>query len=137
MRFSQGKMTSPLSQREESLNELLTRYQQWYGAPAPFVRGATPVDTPSIESERESRIAFLAQFGAKMTGTRIHFVPDATIFETTTFDYDVLAHRMRELAFLNAGLTIIITDERSSDTATFCYAGGLIEFVKYLNDGLE
>jgi DNA gyrase subunit B len=137
MRFSQGKMTSPLSQREESLNELLARYQRWYGAPAPFVRGTSPVNAPSIESEQESRIAFLAQFGAKMTGTLIHFVPDATIFETTTFDYDVLAHRMKELAFLNAGLTIIITDERSSDTATYCYAGGLIEFVKYLNDGLE
>ncbi len=40
-----------------------------------------------------------------MTGTVIHFVPDATIFETTTFDYDMLAHRLRELAFLNAGLT--------------------------------
>ena len=62
-----------------------------------------------IESEHENRSAFLAQFGSKMTGTRIHFVPDATIFETTTFDYDVLAHRMRELAFLNAGLTITIT----------------------------
>ena len=72
-----------------------------------------------------------------MTGTRIHFVPDATIFETTTFDYDVLAHRLRELAFLNAGLTILITDERSGDTATYCYAGGLSEFVKYLNEGAE
>ena len=72
-----------------------------------------------------------------MTGTRVHFVPDATIFETTTFDYDVLAHRMRELAFLNAGLTITITDERSSDTATYCYAGGLVEFVRYLNEGVE
>ena len=72
-----------------------------------------------------------------MTGTRVHFVPDATIFETTTFDYDVLAHRMRELAFLNAGLTITIKDERSSDTATYCYPGGLVEFVRYLNDGVE
>ncbi|HUT37984.1 MAG TPA: DNA topoisomerase subunit B [Methanoregula sp.] len=151
MRFSQGKMTSPLSQREESLNEMLARYQQWYGAPAPFVRTVVPITTPStgqqdlssapvidpIESERESRRAFLAQFGQKLTGTRIHFVPDATIFETTTFDYDVLAHRLRELAFLNAGLTIIITDERSGDTATYCYAGGLVEFVNYLNDGVE
>jgi DNA gyrase subunit B len=72
-----------------------------------------------------------------MTGTRTHFVPDATIFETTTFDYDVLSHRMRELAFLNAGLTIVITDERTGDTATYCYAGGLVEFVKYLNEGAE
>ena len=151
MRFSKGIMTSPLSTREESLNEMLARYQQWYGAPAAFTRTSVPVNTHAtgqqdlsvapeidpIESERESRLAFLAQFGSKMTGTKVHFVPDATIFETTTFDYDVLAHRMRELAFLNAGLSIIITDERSGDTATYCYAGGLIEFVKYLNDGSE
>jgi DNA gyrase subunit B len=137
MRFSQGKMTSPLSQREESLNELLARYQQWYGAPAPFVRTAVPANTPSVDAERENRRAFIAQFGSKMTGTRIHFVPDATIFETTTFDYDVLAHRLRELAFLNAGLTIVIVDERSGDSATYCYAGGLTEFVKYLNEGSE
>ena len=126
MRFAQGKMTSPLSTREESLSELLARYQQWYGAPAQFTPTEVPVHTsasgqmdlsatPVIDpqaSEEENRRVFLAQFGAKMTGTRIHFVPDATIFETTTFDYDVLAHRLRELAFLNAGLTIIITDER-------------------------
>ena len=135
MRFSRGVMTSPLSTREESLSELLARYQKWYGAPAPFTRSAGTIDP--IGSERESRLAFIAQFGTKMTGTLIHFVPDATIFETTTFDYDVLAHRMRELAFLNAGLTITITDERSSDTATYCYAGGLVEFVRYLNDGVE
>ncbi|MDO8872153.1 MAG: DNA gyrase subunit B, partial [Methanoregula sp.] len=151
MRFSKGLMTSPLSTREESLNELLVRYQQWYGAPAAFTRTAVPVNTLAtgqqdllsaplidpIESERESRRAFLAQFGSKMTGTKIHFVPDATIFETTTFDYDVLAHRLKELAFLNAGLTIIITDERSGYTATYCYPGGLVEFIKYLNDGVD
>jgi DNA gyrase subunit B len=137
MRFAKGIMTSPLSTREESLNEMLARYQKWYGAPAPFVRAATPVNTSSVESEQENRREFLAQFGAKMTGTIVHFVPDATIFETTTFDYDVLAHRMRELSFLNAGLTIVISDERSGDTATYCYAGGLIEFVRYLNEGVE
>ncbi len=137
MRFAKGIMTSPLSTREESLNDMLARYQKWYGTPAPFVRAAIPVNTPAIESEHESRREFLVQFGAKMTGTLIHFVPDATIFETTTFDYDVLAHRMRELSFLNAGLTIVISDERSGDTATYCYAGGLIEFVRYLNEGVE
>jgi DNA gyrase subunit B len=151
MRFAQGKMTSPLSQKEESLAELVARYQRWYGASAQF----TPTDVPAqpaapgqmslaaayiidpARSEEENRQVFLSQFGSKMTGTRIHFVPDATIFETTTFDYDVLAHRLRELAFLNAGLTIIITDERTGDTATYCYAGGLTEFVKYLNEGAE
>ncbi len=136
MRFSQGKVTSPLSTREETLNEMLDRYREWYGEPAPFSITAVPVITP-VAGEQENRREFLGQFGKKMTGTRIHFVPDATIFETTTFDYDILAHRMRELAFLNAGLTIAITDERSGDTATYCYAGGLVEFVKYLNEGAE
>jgi DNA gyrase subunit B len=151
MRFAQGKMTSSLSTKEESLSELIARYQQWYGVPAPFTPtqvpartsasgqmdlSATPVIDPQA-SEQENRRTFLAQFGPKMTGTRIHFVPDATIFETTTFDYDILSHRMRELAFLNAGLTIAITDERTGDTATYCYAGGLVEFVKYLNEGAE
>ena len=89
-------------------------------------------------NEQEDRASLLAALGNKLTGTRIHFVPDATIFETTTFDYDTLSHRLRELAFLNAGLTIIITDERTVDSvtlaatvATYCYAGGLSEFVKY------
>jgi DNA gyrase subunit B len=89
------------------------------------------------EKEEEDRQLFLEQCGAKMTGTIIHFVPDATIFETTVFDYDILAHRLRELAFLNAGLTIKISDERSGDKAVYCYAGGLVEFVKYLNEGTE
>ncbi|WP_321504626.1 DNA topoisomerase subunit B [uncultured Methanoregula sp.] len=151
MRFAQGKMTTPLQQREESLCDLLARYQRWYEVLAPFTPtevpvpghitgqtdlSAAPVIDP-LETERENRRLFLEQYGSKMTGTRIHFVPDATIFETTTFDYDVLAHRLRELAFLNAGLTITITDDRTSDTATYCYAGGLIEFVKYLNEGAE
>jgi len=151
MRFSQGKMTAPLMQREETLAEMLVRYQNWYGEPAPFTHTTVPLPTTAagqqdlsiapvidpIETARENRRLFLVQFGEKMTGTRIHFVPDATIFETTTFDYDILAHRLRELAFLNAGLTIIITDERTGDSATYCYAGGLVEFVKYLNEGAE
>jgi DNA gyrase subunit B len=151
MRFSQGKPTLALTQREESLNELMARYERWYGVPAPFVKTLVPVNTHTTGqmdlstpqaidaegTERENRRSFLAQFGPKLIGTHIHFVPDATIFETTTFDYDVLAHRLRELAFLNAGLSISIADERSGDAATFCYAGGLVEFVKYLNEGAE
>jgi DNA gyrase subunit B len=147
MRFSQGKPTSPLISRKETLAEMIARYEQWFGTPAPFSRtsytkpltiaqdrSVTELGPVEIEEDRQS---FLVQFGAKMTGTIIHFVPDATIFETTTFDYDILAHRLRELAFLNAGLTIKISDERSSDTAVYCYAGGLVEFVKYLNEGVE
>ena len=151
MRFAQGKVTSALTTREESLAELIARYRQWYGASAQFTPPEVPTEAPVSgqmaltsayiidpgRSDEENRRVFLAQFGKKMTGTRTHFVPDATIFETTTFDYDVLSHRMRELAFLNAGLTIVITDERTGDTATYCYAGGLVEFVKYLNEGAE
>ena len=148
MRFSQGKPTSPLTSRKETLTEMMARHEQWFGTPAPFSRTSvtTPltgalgssVTTPGpAEIGEEDRQSFLVHFGAKMTGTIIHFVPDATIFETTTFDYDILAHRLRELAFLNAGLTIKISDERSSDTAVYCYAGGLVEFVKYLNEGAE
>ena len=136
MRFSQGKPTSPLTSRKETLTEMMARYEQWFGVPVPFSR-PSPTLSESAEIGEEDRQSFLVHFGAKMTGTIIHFVPDATIFETTTFDYDILAHRLRELAFLNAGLTIKISDERSSDTAVYCYAGGLVEFVKYLNEGVE
>ncbi len=62
-------------------------------------------------------------------------MPDDTIFETTEFDYDVLVHRLRELAFLNSGITIAIKDNRSGDGEIFLYAGGLKEFVAYLNTG--
>ena len=148
MRFSQGKPTSPLSSRKETLHEMIARYEQWFCIPVSFSK--TPLITPvagaqdssvtapnPAETEEADRQSFLEQFGAKITGTIIHFVPDATIFETTTFDYDILAHRLRELAFLNAGLTIKISDERSGDKAVYCYAGGLVEFVKYLNEGAE
>jgi DNA gyrase subunit B len=135
MRFSQGKPTLPLSSRKETLTEMIARYEEWFGSPAPFNQKSSPAGLP--ENEEEIRQLFLSQFGSKMTGTIIHFVPDATIFESTTFDYDILAHRMRELAFLNAGLTIKITDDRSGDKAVYCYAGGLTEFVKYLNEGSE
>jgi DNA gyrase subunit B len=138
MRFSQGKPTSPLSVHKETLVELLERYQLWYGEPAPSVRAISPATASDPASaENEQRSEFLAKFGLKMTGTRIHFVPDATIFETTIFDYDVLAHRLRELAFLNAGVRIKIFDDRTGDSADYCYAGGLVEFVKYLNEGAE
>jgi DNA gyrase subunit B len=148
MWFSQGKPTSPLTIRKETLPEMIARYEQWFSIPVPFKRtpqttlitGAqdSSVTAPNpAETEEEDRQRFLVQYGAKMTGTIIHFVPDATIFETTAFDYDILAHRLRELAFLNAGLTIKISDERSGDKAVYCYAGGLVEFVKYLNEGSE
>ncbi len=67
------------------------------------------------------------------TGTKVHFKPDKQIFEDTVFSLDVLKQRLRELAFLNKGLNITITDERSGETIPFHYEGGIISFVKYLN----
>ncbi|WP_419659776.1 GyrB: DNA gyrase, subunit B [Desulfosarcina variabilis str. Montpellier] len=66
-------------------------------------------------------------------GTRIHFIPDEEIFNVTEFSYDVLARRLRELAFLNKGITISIEDERFDKSETYFYEGGIVSFVEYLN----
>ncbi|VAX30688.1 DNA gyrase subunit B [hydrothermal vent metagenome] len=69
----------------------------------------------------------------KSTGTKVTFKPDPEIFETTEFSYDVLSQRLRELAFLNRGLRINITDERSGKKREFHYEGGIVSFVEHLN----
>ncbi len=81
---------------------------------------------------------------SKKRGTKIHFLPDRTIFTATEYNYDTLAQRLRELAFLNKGLEITLTDERTGDAKTgeakrseFRYAGGIAEFVKHLNRGKQ
>lgn len=77
------------------------------------------------------------------SGTKVWFKPDASIFKETTFNYDTLEARMRELAFLNAGITLHLTDEREKDdegnfkSATFHSEGGLKEFVQYLDQSRE
>src|SRR5678816_3670733 len=73
--------------------------------------------------------------GEKTTkhGTIVRFKPDAKIFEETTFSFDTLSNRLRELAFLNKGLKIVIEDERDGRSHTFLYKGGIIEFIKHLN----
>jgi DNA gyrase subunit B len=73
----------------------------------------------------------------KKRGTKIAFWPDETIFTVTYFDYDILLKRLRELAFLNKGITIVFQDERNLDRepARFNYEGGLSSFVSYLNEG--
>ncbi len=73
----------------------------------------------------------------KKTGTKVHFMPDPEIFEETEFKYEVIAKRLRELAFLNAGLTIELEDLRSERKDEFLYKGGIKEFVKYLNRSKE
>lgn len=66
-------------------------------------------------------------------GTKITFKPDYQIFDTLEFQYDTLAHRFREFAFLNKGLSITIVDERSNQKETFMYEGGILSFVEHLN----
>jgi len=109
--FARGGVIAPLSEREE---------------------------TPE---EREARS--IARYGRKvkdpvrLTGTRITFTPDEEIFETTDFDYDVLAHRLRELAYLNSMVRIRFRDERSGDEETFHFEGGIRQFVTDLGEGKE
>jgi DNA gyrase subunit B len=69
----------------------------------------------------------------KKRGTKITFKPDDQIFETTEFSFDTLAQRLRELAFLNGGVTITIDDERDGKSHRFLYEGGINSFVEYLN----
>ena len=73
----------------------------------------------------------------RKTGTKITFHPDPTIFENHKYSYDILAQRLRELAFLNKGLKITLTDERSDKSAEFRFTGGIAEFVKHLNKGKQ
>jgi len=80
----------------------------------------------------------------KKRGTKVHFLPDKSIFTATEFNFDTLAQRLRELAFLNKGLLITLTDERTTDpktgepkTAEFKYNGGIAEFIKHLNRGKQ
>ncbi|MGB5620051.1 MAG: DNA topoisomerase (ATP-hydrolyzing) subunit B [Desulfobacterales bacterium] len=66
-------------------------------------------------------------------GTKVHFIPDAEIFTTTDFSYEILVRRLRELAFLNKGVKITIEDEREEKKEEFFFKGGIKEFVEYLN----
>jgi len=81
---------------------------------------------------------------SKKRGTKIRFLPDRSIFTATEYNFDTLAQRLRELAFLNKGLVITLTDERTTDAKTgeaksveFKYSGGISEFIKHLNRGKQ
>jgi len=89
-------------------------YQQKYD------HGATKTPVKTIGKSQE-------------TGTTITFLPDPEIFETVDIRYETISTRLKELAFLNAGLEIQISDERTGKTETFKYAGGIVEFVKHIN----
>lgn len=85
-----------------------------------FERGVPVTDLVKLESTDKR-------------GTTVHFKPDPDIFEVTTFEYDILANRIRELAFLNKGLKIEIEDERTDTNTAFFYKEGLKDFIGYLN----
>jgi len=84
--------------------------------------------------ERGKTVSKLTVIGkSTSTGTKITFKPDKTIFTKTEYAYDILSGRLRELAFLNKGLKIKLTDERLEKEAIFEFSGGIISFVEYLN----
>lgn len=91
-----------------------------------FSRGK-PLDTLTVIGKTEE------------TGTRVEFMPDDTIFETVKFEYEIMKARLRELAYLNKGLRISITDQREGQgqTETLHYEGGIVDFVRQLNAAKE
>ncbi|MEX0932944.1 MAG: DNA topoisomerase (ATP-hydrolyzing) subunit B [Candidatus Pacearchaeota archaeon] len=85
----------------------------------------------------KSKLKAIKDVDKKDTGTKIIFWPDNEIFSTVKFDYSVLETRFREIAFLNPGLKIILEDEIKGKKKEFHYEGGLIEFVKWINESRE
>ena len=80
----------------------------------------------------------LAEVGnSSTTGTKVTFMPDDTIFETVTFEYERIKKRLRELAFLNKGIEIVIADRRNDKEENLCYEGGIVEFVNEMNEGKQ
>ncbi|BBL68420.1 DNA topoisomerase (ATP-hydrolyzing) subunit B [Methanoculleus chikugoensis] len=115
MQFRQGLVAKPITSRPEAEHEMAVRHEERYGSRPTGQR---------LDYER-------------LQGTRITFQPDRSIFETVEFDYDVLDHRLRELAYLNSGLTISLRDERTGDSVTYCFHDGIREFVAHIGEGKE
>lgn len=92
-----------------------------------------------ISFERGNKTSDLKEIGTTdRTGTTVRFKPDAQIFETTIFEFDVLKNRLQELAFLNKGLRITLSDKRGEGRSeSFYYEGGLVQFIEYLNEAKE
>ena len=92
-----------------------------------------------IEFEKGKTTRKLYEKGiAETTGTTVHFKPDSTIFTETEYSYETLRLRIRELAFLNKGITVILTDERPEGRSeTFHFAGGIIEFVNFVDQNKD
>ena len=92
-----------------------------------------------ISFARGNKTSDLKEIGTTdRTGTTVRFKPDAQIFETTIFEFDVLKTRLQELAFLNKGLRITLSDKRGEGRIeSFHYEGGLVQFIEYLNEAKE
>ena len=92
-----------------------------------------------ISFERGNKTSDLKEIGTTdRTGTTVRFKPDPQIFETTIFEFDVLKTRLQELAFLNKGLRITLSDKRGDGRSeSFHYEGGLVQFIEYLNEAKE
>ena len=85
----------------------------------------------------KTKLKIIGKTDKKDTGTKITFWPDEEIFSVIKFDYSFLETRLREIAFLNAGLKIILNDEIKNKKQEFLYSGGLIEFIKWINKSKE
>ena len=91
-----------------------------------------------IEFSRGKTVVPLYEKGTtEETGTTVHFKPDPTIFTELIYSYETLRLRIRELAFLNKGIRINLNDERTGKQESFHYEGGIIEFVKYVNENKD
>ncbi len=100
--------------------------------------------TWTMDYAKGEPISPLRKLGAtKRRGTQVHFLPDKSIFTVTEYNFDTLANRLRQLAFLNKGIEITLTDERQTDSKgepksqTYKYTGGIAEFIKLLNKGKQ
>ncbi len=98
------------------------------------IRSGGKVYSQSYEKgERKSALEVIGK--TKRTGTKIHFRPDPEIFKNVDFSFDIISQRLRELAFLNKGLKILLEDERTDKRKEYYYKGGIVSFVEYLNKG--
>src|SRR5256885_12282317 len=89
-----------------------------------------------MEYERGKKSSALKVIGrSPKTGTKVTFKPDPTLFPDTNFVYETLLNRLRELAFLNAGVEIVFEDERVGKREAFKYEKGLVEYIQFLNEG--
>jgi DNA gyrase subunit B len=105
-----------------------------------YVKVTVNRDGKTVEQEYKKGLAIsgLKELGqSRSTGTKVYFLPDDEIFTTVTFKFNKVVERLRELSYLNPGVTIIISDEVSNKSETFHYEGGLVDFVEYLDSSNE